>query len=585
MSEYLGIVIDYERDNDLDDFAQRLLREKYCREDETSPQEAFARTAVCYSAGDMELAQRIYEYASKRWISFATPVLANAVKEGEEVQAMPISCFLTYVDDSLESLIDHTSEVRWMSVRGGGVGGHWSDIRAVSKKSPGPVPFIHTIDADMEAYHQAGARRGSYAAYLDISHPDIREFIEIRKPTGDAKRKCLSLGFHNAVTVPDSFMCAVADNGDWELKCPNTGEVKETVKARELWELILKTRMETGEPYIMFSDTVNDALPAHLQTQGLRVNGSNLCAEITLPTNEDRSAVCCLSSMNAEKFDEWSKTGAVQDMIRFLDNVLQFFIDYAPDSLSKARYSAMMQRDLGLGLLGYHTALQKMGLPFDSIGAREFNVQIFSHMYEQASESSHKLARERGSCGDAEEQYLCIRNSHLLAVAPNANSAINIGVSASIEPIPANIYVHKTRIGNVTVKNKALEQRLTELGMNTDDVWDSIKDNEGSVQHLEDLSAHDREVFKTFYEIDQREVVKQAADRTVYICQSQSLNLAFPNGVDAEYVNEVHWDAWYKGCKTLYYVRTKADHYAKVSTNQERVALDDSTGVCESCEG
>src|SRR6056300_197936 len=381
MTKYLGIKIDPSRDSILSEQGYKLLSDYYCINEET-PQHAFARASVAYSYGDMELAQRIYEGVSKGWFMYSSPVLSNAPLKGEPVKALPISCFLTYVPDTLDGLIDHTAELRWLSVKGGGVGGHWSDIRAVSKKAPGPMPFLHTVDADMVAYRQGRTRKGSYAAYMNIDHPDIVEFINMRIPTGDVNRKNLNL--HHAVNVSDDFMRAVQRDEMWDLKDPNDNSVRDTMKARRLWELVLETRFRTGEPYINFIDTANRALPQTMKDKGLKIHGSNLCNEIHLPTSEDRTAVCCLSSVNLEKYDEWKDTPMIRDLIRFLDNVLQFFIDNAGDEISRARYSAKQERSLGLGAMGWHSLLHQKRIPFDSAQARELNHKVFKHIQDEA---------------------------------------------------------------------------------------------------------------------------------------------------------------------------------------------------------
>jgi len=419
-SKHLGVRIDYNRDDVMTDQAVKLLKDYYCRDDEKSPQEAFARAAVAYCYGDKELAQRIYDGASKGWFMFSSPVLSNAPLAGEKVKALPISCFLTYVPDTLEGLIDHSAELRWLSVKGGGVGGHWSDVRSVSDVAPGPMPFLHTVDSDMTAYRQGKTRKGSYASYMDISHPDIVEFLNMRIPTGDVNRKCLNL--HHAVNLTDEFMEAVRDNADWDLKDPNKSEVRETTKARKLWELILETRYRTGEPYLNFIDTANRAMPQAQKDLGLKINGSNLCNEIHLATNEDRSAVCCLSSLNLERYDEWKDSTIVADLIRFLDNVLQFFIDHAGDEISRARYSAMQERSLGLGAMCYHSDLQKHRVAFESEYAGELNKVIFKDIQDKAIAESINIASEKGEAPDMVGTGR--RNAHLLAIVPNANSSL-----------------------------------------------------------------------------------------------------------------------------------------------------------------
>ncbi len=583
---HLGITIDLGKDNKLTVQAKKLLKDYYCREDEPSPQYAFARAAVAYCYGDLELAQRIYDYVSSGWFMYSSPVLSNAPIAGEKVKALPISCFLTYVPDSLEGLIDHSSELRWLSVKGGGVGGHWSDVRAVSDKAPGPMPFLHTVDADMTAYRQGKTRKGSYAAYMDIDHPDIIEFINMRVPTGDINRKCLNL--HNAVNLTDKFMKAVDNDEEWYLLDPNDRSVRDTMKARKLWETLLEIRFRTGEPYFNFIDTANRALPQTMKDKGLKLNGSNLCNEIHLPTSEDRTAVCCLSSVNIEKYDEWSGTQMINDLIRFLDNVLQFFIENANDEISRARYSAQQERSLGLGAMGLHAYYHKHRVPFGSEKAARLNESIFKTIKEKAVEETMKLAEERGECPDMEGTGR--RNSHMLAIAPNANSAILADTSPSIEPLKANAYTHRTRAGSHLVKNSYLEEELEKLKQNTDKVWTSIITRGGSVQHLDFLSNELKEVFKTAIELDQIKIVEQAGVRQKYLCQGQSLNVFFPAGAPKTYVHQVHYNAWKNGCKGLYYLRTETTQRAEnVSKKVERDQLQDyittEDDSCVACEG
>lgn len=588
--EYLGVKIDTDRDNELTEQAFKLLKDYYCRPEEPSPQHAFARAAVAYSYGDMELAQNIYEYASKGWFMYSSPVLSNAPMPGEKVKALPISCFLTYVPDSLEGLIEHSSELRWLSVKGGGVGGHWSSVRAVSDKAPGPMPFLHTVDADMTAYRQGRTRKGSYAAYIDVDHPDIVEFMNMRVPTGDVNRKCLNL--HHAVNLTDKFMTAVQNNEDWDLLDPNDGSVRDTVRARYLWETLLETRYRTGEPYFNFIDTANRALPQTMKDKGLKIHGSNLCNEIHLPTSEDRSAVCCLSSLNLEKYDEWKDTRIVQDLIRFLDNVLQFFVDHAGDEISRARYSAQQERSLGLGAMGFHAYLQKLRVPFESEVARTVNSEIFSKIQEDAIEESLVLGKEKGEAPDMEGTGR--RNAHLLAIAPNANSSLIVGTSPSIEPYKANAYTSRTRAGSHLTKNRYLVEELEKIGKNTEEVWSSIITNGGSVQHLDFLDDNLKAVFRTAIEINQDWVVYLGGDRQRFLCQGQSLNVFFPAGADKAYIHQVHYNAWKYGCKGLYYLRTETSNRAEnVSQKIERDRLVEfgeqtqtqSQEECVACQG
>ena len=589
-SQYLGIVIDFKRDNTLSEQASKLLKDYYCVEGEDSPQQAFARASVAYSYGDIELAQRIYDYVSKGWFMFASPVLSNAPLPGQKIKALPISCFLTYVPDSLEGLIDHTAELRWLSVKGGGVGGHWSDVRAVSDKAPGPMPFLHTVDADMTAYRQGKTRKGSYAAYMDITHPDIIEFLNMRVPTGDVNRKNLNL--HHAINITDSFMRAIERDEMWDLLDPNDGSVRDSMKARKLWEQILEVRYRTGEPYLNFIDTANRAMPQTQKDKGLKIHGSNLCNEIHLPTSEERTAVCCLSSVNVELFEEWKGTTMIRDLVRFLDNVLQFFIDNAPDEISRAKYSAQQERSLGLGAMGWHSFLNRKRIPFDSEAANVWNAVVFQYIQKEAVEESLKMGSQRGEAPDMEGTGR--RNAHLLAIAPNANSSIICGTSPSIEPIKANAYTHRTRAGSHLVKNKYLAEELEKVDKNTDKIWKTIITNGGSVQHLDFLSDSVKEVFKTAIELDQNVLVKQGGDRQRFLCQGQSLNLFFPAGAEKKYLHQVHYNAWKEGCKGLYYLRTETGQRAEnVSQKVKRDALKDyetqavaaSQEECVACQG
>jgi ribonucleoside-diphosphate reductase alpha chain len=585
---HLGITIDRTKDKDLSEQAYKLLKDYYCNKDEDSPQQAYARAAVAYSGGDMELAQRVYDAVSKGWFMFASPVLSNAPRPGEKAKALPISCFLTYVPDSLEGLIDHSAELRWLSVKGGGVGGHWSDIRAISDKAPGPMPFLHTVDADMTAYRQGKTRKGSYAAYMDVSHPDIIEFLNMRVPTGDVNRKNLNL--HHAINITDAFMRAVERGEMWDLRDPNDKDVRESMPARTLWQQILEVRYRTGEPYLNFIDTANRALPHTMKAKGLKIHGSNLCNEIHLPTSDDRTAVCCLSSLNLEKYDEWKETTLVRDLVRFLDNVLQFFIDNAGDEISRARYSATQERSLGLGAMGWHSLLHQKRIPFDSFEARELNHRVFKYIKQEAVKESNSMGFERGEAPDM--QGTGRRNAHLLAIAPNANSSIICGTSPSIEPAKANAYTHRTRAGSHLVKNKYLEQELKKVKKNTNDVWSSIITNGGSVQHLDFLSQKVKDVFKTAIELDQLVLVEQGADRQEYLCQGQSLNLFFPAGADKKDLHRAHFAAWKLGTKGLYYLRTETSQRAEnVSLKVARDALKDfetqamTQDECVACQG
>ena len=574
------IDVDYSRNGNFSEQALTLLKDYYCEAGE-DPQDALARASLAYCEGDLEFAQRIYDYASQQWFMFASPVLSNAPAEGKAPKGLPISCFLTYVPDTLEGLIEHNAEVAWLSVKGGGVGGHWSDVRGVSEKSPGPIPFLKVVDSQMTAYKQGKTRKGSYAAYLDISHPDIIEFMNFKLPTGgDANRKCFNL--FNAVNITDDFMEAVENDSEWKLRDPSTGHERAGVKARDLWQRLLEARFRTGSPYLNFIDTANRGLNEYQKGIGLRIMGSNLCNEIHLATDEQRTAVCCLSSVNLEKYDEWKDTTMIADLVRLLDNVITFFIDHAPDELNKAAYSAQRERSIGLGAMGFHGYLQSKRVPWESMVAKLLNDQMFKTIKEQAVNETKRLAQKLGEPGDIVGSGH--RNAHLLAIAPNANSSIICGCSASIEPIKSNAYTHRTRAGAHLIKNKHLEESLEVLGMNTPEVWKSIINNEGSVQHL-DVPDDIKEVYKTAFEIDQNWVVDHSADRQQYICQGQSVNLFFPAGSPKSYVNGVHLRAFKQGLKGLYYLRTNAGVEAdKVGLQVERNALKDSD-ECLSCHG
>lgn len=578
----MKIKIDKKRDSLLAGYAVGMLKDFYMRDNEKSPQEAYARAAEAWSTFhgklDEDLADRLYHYVSNKWFMFASPVLSNAPNGTKKDKGLPISCFLTYVPDTLEGLISHSSELRWLSVFGGGVGGHWSDIRAVSDKAPGPIPFLHTVDADMIAYRQGKTRKGSYAAYMDVSHPDIVEFLNLRIPTGDVQRKALNL--HNAINITDEFMAAVSQGKMFDLRDPATGEATDEVNARKLWERILEVRFRTGEPYLNFIDTANSYLPQNLKDLGLKIHGSNLCNEIHLPTSADRTAVCCLSSLNLEYFDEWKSTTIVEDLITMLDNVLEYFIEFAPDSISRAKYSAERERSIGLGAMGFHSLLHKHGVPWESEKAQEINDVVFSTIKERAVTQSKRLAEQRGEYPDGTSTGL--RHSHLMAIAPNASSGIILSTSPSIEPLKANAYTHRTRAGSFLVKNKYLEEVLERYGINNESIWTSIITKKGSVQHLPELTEGEKAIFKTADELDQNWVVQHAADRQKYICQGQSVNLFFPAGAEKSYVNRVHLKAWKEGLKGLYYLRTEAKQRAEtVSDKVERVALqeDDRTIV------
>jgi len=571
--EKYGIAIDLANDERLSQQAYKLL-EYYLTDGETSPQEGFARAAVAYSGGDMRLAERIYSYVAKGWFMYASPVLSNAPIPGQKHTGLPISCFLSYVPDTIQGLTEHHAETAWLSVKGGGVGGHWADVRGVTEKSPGVIPMLKVSDAQMTAFKQGKTRKGSYAAYLDINHPDIVEFINFKLPTGgDINRKCFNL--FNAVNLSDAFMEAVEAGDPWDLLCPSKGTVVETVEARDLWQRIIEARFRTGSPYLNFIDTANDALPDYQKKLGLMIHGSNLCNEIHLATSAERTAVCCLSSVNLETYDEWKDTCMIGDLVEFLDNVLDAFIENAPDEMSKAKYSATRERSIGLGAMGFHGFLMKRGVPWESDEAVELNKTIFGDIKNEAFKRTTELARRKGEAPDAVGHN--IRNSHLLAIAPNANSSILCNCSASIEPIKDNIYPHRTRGGADVIKNKYLAKVLEEVYDRDDpETWSLILQDSGSVQNLDFMSDAHKDVFKTSFELDQQWVVRHAADRQVFICQGQSVNLFFPSGSDRGYVSKVHLAAWKLGLKGLYYLRTTAGRTAdKVGQKVARDNLQD----------
>ena len=554
---------DKSRNDLLTDFGKRTLLDRYLLPEE-SFQDMFSRVAVAY-ADDTAHAQRLYDYMSQLWFMPATPVLSN----GGAMRGLPISCFLNAVDDSLSSIVDVWNENVWLASNGGGIGTYWGNVRSIGEKigragkTSGIIPFIRVMDSLTLAISQGSLRRGSAAVYLDIHHPEIEEFLEIRKPSGDFNRKSLNL--HHGLNITDEFMEAVKDGKEFDLRSPHTGEVIKSVSARKIWQKILEMRLQTGEPYMIFSDTVNKALAQHQKDAGLKVQQSNLCAEIMLATGKDkydrqRTAVCCLSSLNAEKWDEWKdEENFIEDIMRFLDNVLQDFIDRAPDDMADAAYSASRERSVGLGLMGFHSMLQSKGIPFESVMAKSFNNRIFKHIRGQADAASVTLAEERGACPDAADMGVMERFSHKMAVAPTASiSIICGGTSAGIEPIPANIYTHKTLSGSFTVRNRHLEEVLESKGKNTDGVWATILENEGSVQHLDCLDEHEKATFRTAFEIDQRYVISHAADRAPYICQAQSLNIFIPGNVDKWDLHMLHWTAWERGVKSLYYCRSKS---------------------------
>ena len=587
--------LSYNRDNYLSEFSLKTLEDRYFINGETSPQEAFGRAAKAFADND-EHAQRLYDYASKLWFMFSTPILSN----GGTTRGLPISCFLNYVEDSREGLTNHYTENAFLSSVGGGVGGCWTGVRSVGSKtsngseSTGVIPFLKVVDAEMLAFSQGVTRRGSYAAYIDISHPEIEEFLDVRKPTGgDVNRKSTNL--HHGVMIGDDFMQLIENatrnpgfDDSWPLIDPHSGEVKKVIPAKTLWVKLIQNRVETGEPYIVFRDTVDEAVPEFQKELGLRVHQSNLCSEITLPTDKDRTAVCCLSSVNLEEYDEWKNNDMfIPDLVRMLDNVLEHFIQNAPDQLSRASYSAMRERSIGLGAMGFHAHLQRHNIPFESAMAKGRNLQMFSRIKSEAVRATQQLAAERGDCPDGMGSGL--RNSHLLAIAPNASSSIICGnTSPSIEPYRANAFTQKTKSGSSLLKNEYLESILQDIGQDTDDVWKSIITNSGSVQHLDFLDDWTKEVFKTAVEIDQRWIIELAADRQEYICQSQSLNIFFPANVSKAELHAIHMMAWKRGVKTLYYLRSEAFKRAETVSDEvlrERILESIDDEGCLACEG
>ena len=559
------VKIDYSKDKLLTDFSIKTLQDRYLVGDEKSPQEGFARAAEAF-CDDEAHAQRIYDYASNLWFMFATPVLSN----GGTKRGLPISCFLNYVEDSREGITGHYTENAYLSSMGGGIGGGWSDVRSQGTKtskgseSTGVIPFMKVVDAEMLAFSQGVTRRGSYASYLHISHPEIEEFLDVRKATGgDTNRKCTNL--HHGIVISDKFMEVIHRatkendfNDDWDLIDPHSGEVTKTISARTLWVKLLQNRMETGEPYLMFEDAVQADLPEFQKRKGLKVNHSNLCSEITLATNEERTAVCCLSSVNLEYYDEWKNHPAfIPDLVRFLDNVLTSFIANAPDELERARYSAERERSIGLGAMGFHAYLQKNNIAFEGALATSANMEIFKRIKSQAQRETERLAVEKGACPD--DDSCSVRNAHLLAIAPNASSSIICGnTSPSIEPFRANAFTQKTKSGSYLMKNKFLEEVLEKYNQNIDSTWTSIITNKGSCQHLDFLTDEEKEVFKTAVEINQAWVVEHASMRQEFVCQSQSVNLFFPPDVNKGDLHNVHMLAWAKNMKTLYYLRSEA---------------------------
>jgi len=558
-----AIATDPDRDELLTDFGKETLDDRYLLPNETY-QDLFARVADAY-ADDADHAQRLYDYISRLWFMPATPVLSN----GGTGRGLPISCYLNSVDDSLEGIVDTWNENVWLASRGGGIGTYWGQVRGIGEpvglngKTSGIIPFVRVMDSLTLAISQGSLRRGSAACYIDIHHPEIEEFLEIRKPSGDFNRKALNL--HHGVLVTDEFMEAVRDGAEFELKSPKDGSVRGKVDARSLFQKLVETRLATGEPYIVFSDTVNRMMPAHHRDLGLKVSTSNLCSEITLPTGRDhlgndRTAVCCLSSLNLETWDEWHQDERfVEDVLRFLDNVLQDYIDRAPDEMARAKYSAMRERSVGMGVMGFHSFLQSKNIAIESALAKSWNIKMFRHINAKANEASMMLAKERGACPDAADQGVMERFSCKMAIAPTASiSIICGGTSACIEPIPANIYTHKTLSGSFVVKNPYLQKLLAAKSKDSNNVWNSILEHGGSVQHLEFLSPEEKATYKTSFEIDQRWLLEFAADRTPYIDQAQSLNLFIPADVDKWDLMMLHFQAWERGIKSLYYLRSKS---------------------------
>lgn len=592
-----GIRVDYSRDKLFDDLGLKRLRESYMKEEEQSPQERFAYVSKAFGSNE-DHSQRLYDYSSKHWLSYSTPILSF----GRSKRGLPISCFLPYLHDSAEGLVNTLSEVNWLSMLGGGVGIGFG-IRSADDKSTGVMPHLKIYDASSLAYRQGRTRRGSYAAYLDISHPDIKLFLEMRKPTGDQNMRVLNL--HHGINITDDFMKLIEQsmldpdaNDDWELRDPSSNEVREVVSARELWQAILEMRLHTGEPYIHFIDTSNRAMPQFQKDLGLSIKQSNLCSEIILPTDKERTAVCCLSSLNLEYYDEWKKDPLfLKDVAEMLDNVLQYFIDNAPDGIARAKYSAMRERSIGVGALGFHAYLQKNNLAFEGVLAKGANIRMFKHIKEGLDRANLELGRERGEAPDA--MGTGRRFSHVMAIAPNASSSIIMGnTSPSIEPYRANAYRQDTLSGSHLNKNRFLDAIIQKESANhpegwADDTWRSIIANDGSVQHLDWMDENTKYVFKTAIEIDQRWVIEHAADRQEYIDQAQSLNLFFRPDANIKYIHAIHFLAWKRQLKTLYYCRSekigKADKVSKRVEREVIKELDMSEIVqgndCLACEG
>jgi len=572
--EISQLTLDYKRDALLTDFGKATLDDRYLLEGENY-QQMFARVACAY-ADNVQHAQRLYDYISRLWFMPATPILSN----GGAKRGLPISCFLNTVSDSLDGIVSTWNENVLLASNGGGIGTYWGFVRGVGEsvgragKTSGIIPFVRVMDSLTLAIAQGSLRRGSAAVYLDIHHPEIEEFLEIRKPSGDFNRKSLNL--HHGINVTDEFMEAVKHDREFGLRSPKTQEVLRKVNARQLFQKIVEMRLQTGEPYLIYIDTANKFMPKHQRELGLTIRMSNLCSEILLPNGpdhlgKDRTAVCCLSSLNAETWDEWCNDEMiVEDVLRFLDNVLEEFIETAPDGMARAKYSAKRERSVGLGLMGFHSFLQSKGIPFESAMAKSWNLKMFRQIRRLADAASVTLAEERGACPDAAERGIKARFSHKLAIAPTASISIVCGgTSACVEPIPANTYNHKTLSGNFAIKNPYLEKLLEQKGINNDVTWQSILENEGSVQHIEQLSQDEKDIYKTAFEIDQRWVIELAGDRAPYICQGQSINLFLPSNVDKWDLLMLHWMAWEKGVKSLYYLRSKSIQRAEYAGGKD----------------
>ena len=574
-----SLQLDRSRDDLLTAFGKKTLEDRYLLAGE-SYQDMFARVATAY-ADDADHAQRVYDYMSKLWFMPSTPVLSN----GGADRGLPISCFLNAVADSLDGIQSVWNENVALASNGGGIGTYWGGVRSIGEKvkgagqTSGIIPFIRVMDSLTLAISQGSLRRGSAAVYLDVHHPEIEEFLEIRKPSGDFNRKSLNL--HHGINITDAFMEAVRDGRTFDLLSPKDQEVIRTVDARNLWQKILEIRLQTGEPYLIFSDTVNRQMPQHQRDLGLKVKQSNLCSEIMLHTGRDhlgvdRTAVCCLSSVNAETFLEWREEPKfIEDVMRFLDNVLEDFIRRAPPEMAAAVYSAKRERSVGLGLMGFHSFLQAQGVAFESAMAKSWNMRLFKHLRREADKASRLLAEEKGPCEDAKDRDVMERFSHKLAIAPTASiSIICGGTSAGIEPIPANIYTHKTLSGSFAVKNPYLEKILAGKGLDTDAIWSSILEHEGSVQHLEGLNDDEKSIFKTAFELDQRWIVELSADRTPEICQAQSINLFIPGDVNKWDLHMLHWSAWERGLKSLYYLRSKSVQRAAFAGSEDKAEVE-----------